>query len=81
MAFDDAVVLFLLPLFVILLRALVYPYNRTKLILLVETFVVFVTGFALVIFLQLFFGVILLAVGAVLAYTFSGRSRKSSRHF
>ena len=81
MSLDDPIVLLLVPVFVILLIALVYPYNPTRLILLIETFVVFVAGFALMIFLQSFFGLIVLAVGAVLAYSFSGRGRKSSSHF
>jgi len=81
MSFDDPIVLLLGPVFMILFVAFVYPYNRTRLILLIETLVVFVIGFALVILLQLFFGLIVLGVGACLAYSFSASSRKSSSHF
>jgi hypothetical protein len=75
MALDDPVVLILFLGLFILRVVLVFPCNRTMIIRMLWTFLVLVIGFASLFVFQLFFGIIVLVIGAFLTIVLSKSSK------
>ncbi len=76
MAFDDPIALILFLVLFVLVIIVVFPNNPVKITRMFGTFSVLIIGLGSIFVFHLFFGAIVLVIGAFLTIVFSKRTKK-----